>query len=377
MNSRNLEYLLPILVCPNDKSPLTYCEFNKVEGVLICETCKEQYPIKDQIPIMLSAKSKTHRNEEVEISKQAQRRKWTALYEKNKERTSEEINIPFVVKRPLPNSLCQLLTIKRCLLETIKEGDVLLELGCGEGSLCERALNADAGSYIGLDISEVGVRKAFAKYHKALDLNFYFVVGDAEQLPFKGGYFDSCVSQWLFEHVPNPQASFKEIFRILKNGGRFYLDTNHRHFILTYRHFQKMLTSKKYKARMIEAGHDEKRFFEKAELEGDLKGLGFEIICSKLAYFLLDMFFDRQIAKIIRFFFFHKSKPKKVSPLKEGAESKFKDNVQKVVFVESRLNRFYNFTMRVIKFFTMSFDKLIELVGQGESVIVVAKKEDQ
>lgn len=362
------------MVCPNDKSPLTYYEFSEVEGVLVCGTCKERYPVRNQIPIMLSVTSETYRNEETEINKQAQRRKWTALYEKNKERTSEDINIPLVVKRPLPDSLCQLTTIKECLLETIKEGDVFLELGCGEGSMCQRGLNAGVGSYVGLDISEIGVGKAFAKYHKALNLNFYFVVGDAEKLPFKESSFDSCVSQWLFEHLPNPQASSEEIFRILKNGGRFYLDTNHRHFILTYRHFQKILTSKKYKARMIEAGHDEKRFFEKVELETALKGLGFEIICSKLAYFLLDMFFDRQIDKIIRFFLFHKFKPKKGSLVRGSPESKFKNNVQKVVFVESRLNRFFNFAMRIIKLFTMSLDKLIEFLGQGESVIIVANK---
>jgi uncharacterized protein len=42
--------LLAILVCPKCKGPL---ELRESESVLVCKTCRLQYPIRDGIPIML------------------------------------------------------------------------------------------------------------------------------------------------------------------------------------------------------------------------------------------------------------------------------------------------------------------------------------
>ncbi|MEZ4598887.1 MAG: Trm112 family protein [Syntrophotaleaceae bacterium] len=42
--------LLAILVCPKCKGPLLYRE---VQELLICETCRLAYPIRDGIPVML------------------------------------------------------------------------------------------------------------------------------------------------------------------------------------------------------------------------------------------------------------------------------------------------------------------------------------
>ena len=42
--------LLSILVCPKCKGELDYRE---AESVLVCQTCKLKYPVRDDIPIML------------------------------------------------------------------------------------------------------------------------------------------------------------------------------------------------------------------------------------------------------------------------------------------------------------------------------------
>jgi uncharacterized protein YbaR (Trm112 family) len=42
--------LLEILVCPRCKGPLDYRE---KEAVLVCQSCRLSYPIRDDIPIML------------------------------------------------------------------------------------------------------------------------------------------------------------------------------------------------------------------------------------------------------------------------------------------------------------------------------------
>ena len=42
--------LLEILVCPKCKGSL---EYREPEAVLVCQTCRLSYPIRDDIPIML------------------------------------------------------------------------------------------------------------------------------------------------------------------------------------------------------------------------------------------------------------------------------------------------------------------------------------
>jgi uncharacterized protein len=42
--------LLDILACPKCKGDI---HFNEKQDGLICDTCKVQYPIKDDIPVML------------------------------------------------------------------------------------------------------------------------------------------------------------------------------------------------------------------------------------------------------------------------------------------------------------------------------------
>lgn len=42
--------LLEILVCPNDRGEVTYIE---AEQVIVCESCRYRYPVRDGIPVML------------------------------------------------------------------------------------------------------------------------------------------------------------------------------------------------------------------------------------------------------------------------------------------------------------------------------------
>ncbi len=48
--------------------------------------------------------------------------------------------------------------------------------------------------------------------------------GDVEALPFDDATFDLVVSRYSAHHWPHPQTALKEIWRVLKPGGRFLLD---------------------------------------------------------------------------------------------------------------------------------------------------------
>lgn len=52
-----------------------------------------------------------------------------------------------------------------------------------------------------------------------------FRVGVAEQLPYSDNFFDAVVSFHAIEHVQDVDRVVQEMFRVLKPGGRVYIET--------------------------------------------------------------------------------------------------------------------------------------------------------
>lgn len=92
-----------------------------------------------------------------------------------------------------------------------------MDFGCG--SKPWEHLFSRASSYIGVDISDWQDQSLDESKKKA---DVYF---DGVSLPFSDGYFDAVVAFEVFEHLPDPRASLKEIRRILKSGGVILIST--------------------------------------------------------------------------------------------------------------------------------------------------------
>lgn len=84
----------------------------------------------------------------------------------------------------------------------------MLEVGAGSGTLQDVVPN-----YTALDIS-ASARRYF---HKP------FVLASATKMPFAEGEFDSIMSVWTLEHVPNPELALREMRRVVKDGGYLLL----------------------------------------------------------------------------------------------------------------------------------------------------------
>lgn len=105
----------------------------------------------------------------------------------------------------------------------IKKGDIVVDLGSGAGNDCfiARKETGETGKVIGIDFTEAMIEKARENAEKLGFHNVEFRQGDIEKMPMTACKADIIVSNCVLNLVPNKDAVFKEIFRVLKFGGHF------------------------------------------------------------------------------------------------------------------------------------------------------------
>lgn len=110
-------------------------------------------------------------------------------------------------------------------LAPIKNGQSVLDVGCGTGILvkiAKQALPASPVFGIDPDAEALGIaEKRLAKAGLAAELK----QGYAEALPYSDNTFDFCVSTLVFHHLPNEikKKAFSEMYRVLKPGGKIVI----------------------------------------------------------------------------------------------------------------------------------------------------------
>ena len=105
----------------------------------------------------------------------------------------------------------------------IRMGDHVLDLGSGAGNDCfvARAIVGETGKVTGLDMTEPMIAKARQNCAKLKFSNVEFVTGDIEDMPLSDSSFDVVISNCVLNLVPDKRKAFREIKRVLKNGGHF------------------------------------------------------------------------------------------------------------------------------------------------------------
>jgi len=104
-------------------------------------------------------------------------------------------------------------------------GERVLDLGSGAGtdSLVAAQMVGERGAVSGIDMTPQMLVKARAAAEATGATNVEFVEAEAERLPFADGSFDVVISNGVIDLIPDKEAVFSEIFRVLAPGGRIQI----------------------------------------------------------------------------------------------------------------------------------------------------------
>ncbi len=104
----------------------------------------------------------------------------------------------------------------------LRGNERVLDVGCGRGRLLEALYKNFPKIYlVGTDTDEKSIRLA----QKRLASNIKLRVESAEVISDQSGSFDFVVSSLAFHHMPYEvkRRALKEIYRVLRQGGRFLM----------------------------------------------------------------------------------------------------------------------------------------------------------
>jgi SAM-dependent methyltransferase len=124
-------------------------------------------------------------------------------------------------RNPTRNGLLDAPVLEAC-------GDVtglsVLDCGCGEGRFCRMMSDRGATAVLGLDLCPEMIRAAMELPSPCTE----YRVADAQDLGFLGdGSFDLAVSYLNHCDLPDFAANNREVFRVLRPGGRFIVANLH------------------------------------------------------------------------------------------------------------------------------------------------------
>lgn len=172
-------------------------------------------------------------------------------------------------------------------LSTFK-GRRVLEVGCGAGYDAFEIMRAGA-DYSGVDITPENPARTL-KHLSLFGMVPKVQVADAEDLPFDDGAFDVVFSNGVLHHTPHIEIAFREVARVTRPGGEFWLIVYHRNSVFYWLKlwlldqvlrggFRKRTMAERLS--LIEYTTSEAKplvkVYSRAELGGLLRGSGFSV----------------------------------------------------------------------------------------------------
>lgn len=108
------------------------------------------------------------------------------------------------------------------LVDTLSPGSFVVDIGSGAGldSLLAARRVGQSGVVVGIDMTDDMLERARAGAGAAGLTQVRFEKSDMTDLPLESGAVDVIISNGVFNLAPDKEALFKEIYRVVKPGGR-------------------------------------------------------------------------------------------------------------------------------------------------------------
>lgn len=109
-------------------------------------------------------------------------------------------------------------------LFTIDKGDMVLDVGCGEGRHSFEVCRLNNCTLCALDLDDLSLRKTHYVLHymdtqRVSKGKWNVMRADALKLPFRDASFDKIICSEVLEHVEDEEHGIGELVRVLKQGG--------------------------------------------------------------------------------------------------------------------------------------------------------------
>jgi arsenite methyltransferase len=141
---------------------------------------------------------------------------------------AEELGYPKALLDRIPDATVESFAgvANHFALGAINEGETVLDLGCGAGTdlLIAAQMTGPSGRAIGIDLTPSMVERAReSAIEMGLMGNVEVLEGMIEQLTFADDAIDVVISNGVIDLVPDKEAVFSQIRRVLKPGGRLQM----------------------------------------------------------------------------------------------------------------------------------------------------------
>ena len=118
--------------------------------------------------------------------------------------------------------------IKKNNITNFFKGKNCIDFGCGHGQFLMALKKLGAKKCVGIDFGEKNILFA-NKMRKKLrfDTNkVKFINGNVYRVPFKEKTFDFAIQNGVFHHLKNENKAYREVHRVLRKGGKFWVFTD-------------------------------------------------------------------------------------------------------------------------------------------------------
>ena len=107
----------------------------------------------------------------------------------------------------------------------LSKGEKVVDIGAGAGidSLIAAKFVGGDGEVVGVDMTPAMLARARQSAREAGNENVRFVEGQAEELPVEDEWADVVISNGVLNLVPDKIGAVKEMYRVLKPGGRLQI----------------------------------------------------------------------------------------------------------------------------------------------------------